>query len=323
MQASRWDEEVSELDTETRDESREYPSRLFFMDLLLKEVQKSAASSKTLPELLDQLRVIWTVPNRDAVLTQLETHANRYTGYTFPEEMQGPIAEALSDLLHIADELLPGDRQKADFSISRIVQYLDKPHQMYVLAPWLRSKRRYRENTVMRTLMDVRELDPYAEYVVRYFRNYQEIKTLRLISTSRAASALIEPADLQNYFTYYLRDFREQDEDRDKGAKYRAMIAAKVLIVGERTIPPLWLEEFPEIFSWAIEHIGDLAYEPMLIWLIGEHPDNPEVLWSAVRTARQHFMNRALEKALENAQQLLLKEEGVMILRLDLKKSLN
>lgn len=293
------------------------------MDLLLKEVQKSGEASKTLPELLDQLRMIWTVPNRDAVLTQLENHANRHTGYKFPEEMQGPIADALADLLRVSDELMPGDRQRADFSISRIVQKLDQSHQLYVLAPWLTSRRRFRENAVMRTLMSVKNLTPYAEFVVRYFRHYQDIKTLRLISTSTATSALVEPEELKPYFIHYHESFRLRHTDHDKGAKYCAMIAAKVLIVGERTIPPMFLEHFPEIFSWAIEHIGDPAYEPMLIWLIGEHPDNPEVLWSAVRTSRQHFMSRALAKALESARQLLLVEEGVLMLPTNLTGSVN
>lgn len=303
-----------QLDVKTRTESREYPSRLFFMDLLLKEVQKSAESGKSLTEVLDQLRVIWTAKNRDAILTRLENHASRLHGYRYPDDMQGPVADALSDLMQAADTLKPGDRQKADFSVSRIVKYLDTPHQLYVLAPWLESPRRFRENTVMRTLKSVEDLSPYAGYVVRYFRNYGDTNTLRLISQSPAAAALIEPSELTEFFNDYLRHFRSSAHYRDKTAKYRAMIAARILIVGDRTIPSSFLQTVPEIFTWAIENISDPAYEPMLLWLIVENPDNPEVLWSAVRTANRHFMGRALEKALDAARRLLLNEENILVL---------
>lgn len=310
------------VDVETRSESREYPSRLFFMDLLLKEVQKAGEAGKTLDEILDQLRVIWSARNRDAILTRLENHARRSNQYKFPEEMQGPVADALSDLMQAAEALKPGDRQKADFSVSRIVKYLDTPHQLYVLAPWLESSRRFRENTVMRTLSAVEDLSPYADYVVGYFRKYKAFGTLYLISKHPAASAQIDPHEVVEYFNNYLTYFRSKTFYRDKDAKYQAMIAARVLIVGNRSIPPNFLETIPETFSWAIEHIGDPAYEPMLIWLIGEHPNNPEVLWSAVRTANRHFMSRALEKALDAARRLLLTEEGVMVLPFESQDSL-
>lgn len=287
------------------------------MDLLLKEVLKSGESGKSLTEVLDQLRVIWTAKNRDAILTRLENHAGRQHSYRFPDEMQGPVADALSDLMQAADTLKPGDRQKADFSVSRIVKKLDTPHQLYVLAPWLESSRRFRENTVMRTLRSVDDLSPYAEYVVRYYRNYGQLDTLRLISRSPAAAALIEPSELVEYFNEYLNRFRSSTLYRDKSAKYRAMIAARMLIVGNRTIPSSFLQTVPEIFTWAIENIGDPAYEPMLLWLIVENPDNPEVLWSAVRTANRHFMGRALEKALDGARRLLLNEENVLVLPID------
>lgn len=311
------------LDVQASSESREYPSRLFFMDLLLKEVQKSGEAGKSLDEVLDQLRVIWTVKNRDAILTRLENHARRPRTYRFPDDMQGPVADALSDLMHAAETLKPGDRQKADFSVSRIVKYLDTPHQLYVLAPWLESSRRFRENTVMRTLNRVDDLTPYADYVVGYFRKYRDFGTLRLISQHPAASAYIEPQEVLGYFNDYLEHFRSNNRYRDKGAKFQAMIAAKVLIVGNRTIPSQFLETIPEIFTWAIEHIGDPAYEPMLIWLIGEHPNNPEVLWSAVRTANRHFMGRALEKALKAARKLLLNEENVLVLPIMLNETKN
>lgn len=302
------------LETKTSSESREYPSRLFFMDLLLKEVQKSGEAGTSLNDVLDQLRVIWAARNREAVLTRLENHASRHTSYRFPDEMQGPVADALSDLMRAADDLKPGDRQKADFSISRIVRYLDTPHQLYVLAPWMEDTRRFRENTVIRTLRAVKDLSPYAEYVVNYYRKYEKFETLQVIARSTAASALIEPVELAEYFNRYFIHFKSKDRFHSKSDKYQAMIAARVLIVGNRSIPSELIEHIPEIFTWAIEHIGDPAYEPLLTWLVVENPENPEVLWSAVRTANRHFMENALEQALNAARSLLLREEGVFIL---------
>lgn len=227
--------------------------------------------------------------------------------------MHSLVTDALVDLVNAAESLRPGDRQKADFAVSRLIWHLEPSAQMRVLSPWLTSTREYRQNTVMRSLNRQTDMSPWADFAVDCFRRNRTIESLKIIAGSPAASALIDHTELQDYFTTYITQFRGRPKYPDKLAKYEAMIAGRVLVVGGRSIPSDLLALVPEIFSWAIEQIGDPAYEAMLVWLVGEHPDNPEVLWSAVHTANRHFMQRALEKALEAARQLLLQEEHVLV----------
>lgn len=301
-----------QLDTDDKGESREYPSRLFFMDMLLKEVQKAGESGKSLDEVLDQLRVIWTARNREAVLGQLENHLGRRRSIRFPDELQLLVANALSDLVRSAEDLGPGDRQKADLAVSRIIKYLDPPNQLDVIAPWFQESRKFRMRAVMRTLRTVEDLTPYSDYLVRQYRTYPLTEILMLIARTPDAASLISSAELDPYFSAYISSFKTGERFPNRSNKYFAMIAARVLIIGNQPIPAELLRSVPEVFSWAIEEIGDPVHEPMLIWIIVENHDNPEVLWSAIRTANRRFMPKALARGLETARQLLASDQGVL-----------
>lgn len=294
-------------------ESREYPSRLFYMDLLLKEVQKASEAHKSIDELLDQIREIWTAPDRTAVLHQLENHLGGRYDRRFPNDLQVPVADALSDLIRAADDQPRGSRHKADLTVSRIIKYLDPHLQLEVIAPWFRDPRPFRAKTVMRSLARADDLAPVADMLVYYFRTYADTNMLRLVAHTPGAAVQIFPEELNPYFNRYITRYT-YGKLPSRSLKYFAMLAARVLVVGGQPIPSRLFQVVPEVFSWAIEHIGDPDLEGMLIWLITEHPDNPEVLWSAIRTSGHHFMNRALGKALDAAHQLLLKEEGVLLL---------
>lgn len=312
------------IDTAT--ESRQYPSRLFYMDLLLKEAKRTADSGKSLDEILDQVRVIWTVKNREAVLTQLELHLPEKYSRQFADHLQQPVTEALSDLVDASEHLEGRARHSADCAVSRINKYLRPENQLVVIAPWMKSTRLFRAKSVTRTLSGIDDLSPYANLLVRMYRDHQIDETLKLIARTPAAAAQIVPLELNYLFEGYYEVFklpegRDHLEFQYRRRKYFAMIAARVLIVGNQSIPAELMRSMPEIFSWAIEDIDDPANEPMLTWLVVENSDNPEVLWSAIRTARRRQMYAALSRAMDAARLLLTKHEGVLLIPHDVNVS--
>lgn len=296
------------MDLNTYPESREYPSRLFYLDLLYKVVKKAEAAGKTQEELLEMVREIWISPNREAVLSQLEQHLMGRDSHRFPDDMQEPVRDALVDLVHSSVGLSKGQRQSADNAVVRLVKYLDPSHQIEVISPWLESTRKFRMNAVLRTLKRVDDLNPFADYLVQQFRQDKYSEYFKLISRTPNAAAQVTSEELQPYFNAYITNFKNRLHDPNKTTKYFAMIAARTLIIGDRPIPASQMNAVPEVFSWAIEDIGDPQYEPMLTWLIIEHPSNPEVLWSAIRTANRRFMSSSLVRGLEAAKELLANE---------------
>lgn len=289
------------------------------MDLLLKEVQKASESGKTLAEVIDQLRVIWTARNRIAVLTQLEYHLNRSRDDETFEKARDLIATVLLDLVLVADRLKKGDRYKVDLTVNRLIGYLEPDQRLQVLEPWFRDSRKFRINAVRRAFRGINDLTPVADVLVDHYRADNDLEMLKLIARTPKAAEYIRPVELQPYFTAYVDAFKsgEPYSESRKYSKYFAMLAAKVLIIGNQSIPPQIMRSAPEVFSWAIDEIGDPTHEAMLIWLIVESPENPEVLWSAIRTSGRRFMSNALDRALESAHQLLLDEEGIIVLRSD------
>lgn len=303
-----------------QEESREYPSRLFYMDLLLKEVQKAGESGKTLDEVIDQLREIWTARNRVAVITQLEYHLDRRRDDATFQQAQDLIGTVLLDLVLVADRLKKGDRYKVDLTVNRLIGYLEPEQRLQVLEPWFQESRKFRINAVRRAFRSIDNLESVAHVLVDHYRADRDVEMLKLIARTPNAAEYIQPDELDSYFTAYINNFKSDElysQDR-KYTKYYAMLAAKVLIIGNNSIPPQMMRASPEVFSWAIDEIGDPVHEAMLIWLIAESPNNPEVLWSAIRTSGRRFMSNALDRALQAAHQLLWDEEGVIVLQTDI-----
>lgn len=289
------------------------------MDLLIKEVQKASESGKTLGEVIDQLRVIWTATNRIAVLTQLEYHLNKQRDDETSQKARDLVATVLLDLVLVADRLKKGDRYKVDLTVSRLIGYLEPNQRLKILEPWFRDSRKFRINAVRRTFRGISDLSSVADVLVDHYRADHDLDILKLIARTPRAAEYIHADELIPYFDKYIDNFKSGNpyDESKKFTKYFAMIAAKVLIIGNRSIPPKIMRAAPEVFSWAIDEIGDPAHEAMLIWLIVESPDNPEVLWSAIRTSGRRFMSNALDRALESAHQLLWEEESIIVLRSD------
>lgn len=290
------------------------------MDLLLKEVQKASESGKTLDEVIDQLRVIWNARNRIAVLTQLEYHLNNQPDDATAKAVRDLVATVLLDLVLVADRLKKGDRYKVDLTVNRLIGYPAPEQRLQILEPWFQDSRKFRINAIRRAFRGISDLASVAHVIVDHYRADKDIEILKLIARTPKAAEYIQPAEMESYFTAYINNFKSDEgysQDR-KYTKYFAMLAAKVLIIGNQSIPPKIMRSAPEVFSWAIDEIGDPAHEAMLIWLISESPDNPEVLWSAIRTSGRRFMSNALDRALETARQLLLEEEGIIVLRSDI-----
>lgn len=299
------------MDTKQQEESREYPSRLFFMDLLAKEARKTSGTGRTLTEVLDQMRVIWKVEHRDRVFNQLEFFLGKRHSYRFPDELQLPVTSALYDMVRSAETLPKGDRHRTDTAVSKFVRYLDVESQLEILEPWFNDSRVFRTKTVLRTLQRVEDLSPYADYLVEKYRDMGNFDILRLISRTPNAAAQITADELDGYFERYENHSSSYSLG---GMKYHGMIAAKVLVIGDNPIPPELLTRVPVLFSWAIEEIGDQAYESLLIWIILENLENPEVLWSAIRCANRMLMPRALEHGIDAARNLLFRDEGILLL---------
>lgn len=290
------------------EQSREYPSRLFFVDRLRLEVKKVEESGKSLSDVLDQLSVIWTAENREAVLSFVENQIRDRRSGRFQDELQQPVADALIYLVQAAEYEAPRHRQSADLAVSRIIKFLDPEHQLEVIAPWFQDSRKFRVGAVLRTLRKIDDLSPWADYLVQVFRMYRLPEVLRLIARTPAAARLIHPLELNQYFQAYITGFKLERWFPDRSHKYFAMVAAKVLILGEQTIPAELLRSMPEVFSWAIDDIGDPVHEPMLVFLIVENHESPELIWSALRTANRRSMPKALALALEKAESLLRDE---------------
>lgn len=297
------------------DESRAYPSPLFFEDRLRIEVEKAQSTVKSLDEALAQLRVIWAVRHRDAVLSFIENQRPRHT-FRLPEEVQPQVAEALADLVDATNGLPPGQRHSADQAIRRLIKMLDSKRQMEIIWPWMQETRKFRVATVMSTIMTLEDTNPYADYLVRQFRDGFP-NLLNVLAKTPEAAQQIAPEELEMYFDLYVKSFKPADVDDtnstrrtfgfgfDKSSKYFAMLAAKVLIVGGNTIPVGWLRSIPEVFSWAIDQLADPDHESMLVFLIVENNESPELLWSAIRTAQRLNMPLALERGLDAARALL------------------
>lgn len=288
----------------------QYPSREFFTNLLEREVANSAEFGKTLEETLAHLKEIWATPNRGAVLTRLENYIPRRHPRQFPDDMQHHVAKALKYLMRVADNQDPGQRHSADLAVSRLIKFLDPKLQLKVVSPWMVSNRKFRMQTVLRTLAVTDNLSHHADHLVRYHRILPSTQTLRLIARTPEAARQMFPEEIDPYMDAYLADFKSGGAFPDKVAKYHAMLAAKVLIIGEQSIAPDLLRLIPELFSWAIDHIGDPQYEPLLVFLIVENHKSPELLWSAIRTANRQSMPKALERGLEAAKILLKEESG-------------
>lgn len=298
------------------DESRAYPSPEFFEDRLRIEVEKAYTTVKSLDEALAQLRVIWGVKNREAVLAFIENLRPRRQ-FALPEDVQPEVAGALKDLVDATNGLPSGHRHNADQAVSRLLKYLSPSLQIDIIWPWMQETRKFRVSTVLRTMTVLEDLDPYADYLVHQYRSLGTLDLLRQVARTPEAARLISPDELSGYFDAYIEEFKGGTDNPniparsmlrlspDKLAKYSAMIAAKVLIVGGQTIPVGWLRTVPEVFSWAMDDISDRKHEDLLVFLIVENHESPELLWSAIRTARRLNLASALERGLEAARLLV------------------